>query len=115
MIGGQHEGVGEESVTEEHRGMGAVRSVGGGATMARIGAIEDVVVHQRGEVDQFDDAGAADQGGGRRTAGACAESEQWAETLARMGEHVAHHRTDLRFEREFLRREELLEGREMGF
>jgi hypothetical protein len=32
-----------------------------------------------------------------------------------MGEHVADHRTDFGFEREFLRREELLEGREMGF
>jgi hypothetical protein len=32
-----------------------------------------------------------------------------------MGEHVADHRADLRLERELLRREELLEGREMGF
>jgi hypothetical protein len=32
-----------------------------------------------------------------------------------MGEHVADHRTHLRFERELLRREELLEAREMGF
>jgi hypothetical protein len=72
-------------------------------------------VHERRQVDQFDDAGATHQGGGRRTAGAGREGEQGAEALARMGEHVADHRPDLRFERQFLRREELLEGREMGF
>jgi hypothetical protein len=66
-------------------------------------------------VDQLDDAGAAHQGRGWRTSGAGAEGEERAEALARMGEHVADHRADLRFEREFLRREELLEGREMGF
>lgn len=32
-----------------------------------------------------------------------------------MGEHVADHRADFGFEREFLLREEMLEGREMGF
>jgi hypothetical protein len=32
-----------------------------------------------------------------------------------MGEHVADHRTYLWFEREFLRREEFLERREVGF
>jgi hypothetical protein len=66
-------------------------------------------------VDEFDDAGTSHQGGRRRTAGARAEGEQGAEALARMGEHVANHRTDLGLEREFLCREELLEGREMGF
>ena len=83
--------------------------------MTGVGAVKDIVVDQRGQVDQFDDAGAAHQGGGRRAAGARAESEERAEALARMGEHVADHRADLRLEREFLRREELLEGREMGF
>jgi hypothetical protein len=83
--------------------------------VARVGAVKDVVVDQRGEVDQLDDAGAADQGGRRRAAGARAESEEGAEALARMGEHVADHRADFGFEREFLLREELLEGREMDF
>ena len=83
--------------------------------MTGVGAVEDVVVHQRRQVDQFDDAGSVDQGGGRRAAGAGAEGEQRAEALARVGEHVADHRTDLRLERQLLRREELLEGREMGF
>jgi hypothetical protein len=32
-----------------------------------------------------------------------------------MGEHVADHRTDFWLEGEFLRREEFLERREMGF
>ena len=83
--------------------------------MTGVGAVEDVVVDQGGQMDQFDDAGAAHQSGKRRAARAGAEGEEWAEALARMGEHVADHRADFRLEREFLRREELLEGREMGF
>ena len=59
--------------------------------------------------------GSADEGGGRRTTGAGAESEERAEALAGVGEHVAHHRAHFRFEREFLRGEELLERGEVGF
>jgi hypothetical protein len=80
-----------------------------------VGAIKHVVVDQGGEVDQFDDAGTTHQSRGRRTAGAGAEGEERAEALAGMGEHVADHRADFGFEREFLLREEMLEGREMGF
>jgi hypothetical protein len=83
--------------------------------VAGVGPVEHVVMHEGGQVDEFDDAGAAHQSGGRRAAGARAEGEQGAEALAGVGEHVADHRTDLWFESEFLRREELLEGREMGF
>lgn len=115
VVGRQHEGVGEQGVAEEHGGVGAVGAVGGGAAVTGVGAVEHVVVHQRGQVHQFDDARAADQGGGRRTAGAGAEGEERAEALAGVGEHVAHHRADLRLEHLLLRREELLEGREMGF
>ena len=115
VVGGQHERVGEEGVAEKHRRVGAVGAVGGVAAVARIGAVEDVVMDQRGEVDEFDDAGAADQGGRGRAAGARAEGEERTESLAGMGEHVADHRADFGFEREFLLREEMLEGREMGF
>jgi hypothetical protein len=83
--------------------------------MPGIGAVEDIVVHEGGQVDQFDDAGPADEGIGRRAAGAGAEGEQRTEPLARVGEHVTDHRSHFRFEREFLRREEFLERREVGF
>jgi hypothetical protein len=83
--------------------------------VAGVGAVEDVVMDERGEVDELDDARAAHQGGRQRTAGARAEGEERPKALARVGEHVADHRTDLWFEREFLRREELLESREMRF
>ena len=115
VIGGEDEGVGEEGVAEEHSRVGAVGPVGGVATVAGVGTVEDIVVHERGQVDQLDDAGAANQGVGGRTAGARRESEQGTESLARMGEHVADHRTDFWLESEFLRREDFLERREMGF
>ena len=115
MVGRKDERVGEEGIAEEHRRVGAMRAIRGIAAVAGIGSVEHVIMHEGGQVDEFDDAGTAHQGGRRRTAGAGAEGEQRAEALARMGEHVANHRTDLGFEREFLRREELLEGREMGF
>ncbi|MEY3492237.1 MAG: hypothetical protein RL309_1365, partial [Verrucomicrobiota bacterium] len=40
-----------------------------------IGAIEDVIMDERSEVDQLDDAGTANQGVGRRAARAGAERE----------------------------------------
>jgi hypothetical protein len=43
--------------------------------MAGIGAVEDIVVHEGSQVDQFDDAGSADEGLRRRAAGARAERE----------------------------------------
>jgi hypothetical protein len=70
---------------------------------------------ERGEVHEFDDSGPADERFGRRTAGAGPEGEQRAEPLAGVGEHVADHRSDLRFENEFLRREEFLQRSEVGF
>ena len=115
VVGGQHEGVGEERVAEEHRGVGAVGAVGGGAAVPGVGAVEDVVMDQGGQVDQFDDAGPADEGVRRRVAGAGTEGKERAKPFAGVGEHVAHHRAHFRFEREFLRGEELLERGEVGF
>ncbi len=83
--------------------------------MAGVGAVQHVVVDERGEVDQLDDAGATDEGVGGRAAGAGTERQQRTEAFARVREHVADHRTHFRFESEFLRREEFLERREMGF
>jgi len=70
---------------------------------------------QRGEVDQLDDPGAADERVGGISTGAGAERQQRTETFARVGEHVPDHRADFRFEHEFLRREEFLERREVSF
>jgi hypothetical protein len=83
--------------------------------VAGVGAIQDVVVDERSEVNQLDDAGTANQGVGRRAARAGAEREQRTEAFPRVGEHVADHRAHFRFEREFLRSEEILERREVGF
>jgi len=66
-------------------------------------------------VDEFDDAGSADKGFRGRATGSRGEGEERTESLARVGEYVAHHRTDFRFEREFLRCEEFLERREVSF
>jgi len=115
VVGGEDEGVGEEGVTEQHGRMGAVGAVGGVAAVAGVGTIEDIVMDQGSEVDQLDDAGTADQGVRGRATGAGAEREQRTEALSRMGEYVADHRAHFWFEREFLRREEFLERREVGF
>jgi len=115
VVGGEDERVGEEGVAEQHGRVGAVGAVRGVAAVTGVGSVQDVVMDERGEVHEFDDAGPADERFGRRTAGAGAEGEQRAEPLAGMGEHVAYHRADLRFENEFLRREEFLQRSEVGF
>ena len=115
VVGGEDEGVGEEGVAEEHRRVGAVGPVGGVAAVAGVSAVKDVVVDKRSEVNQFDDAGTANQGVGGRAARAGAEREQGTEAFTRVGEHVADHGAHFRFESEFLRREEFLERREVGF
>ena len=51
VVGSEDECVGEESVTEEHRCVGAVGAIRGVAAVAGVRAVEDVVVHERGEVD----------------------------------------------------------------
>ena len=70
VIGREDEGVGEEGVAEEYGRMGTVGAIGRIAAMAGIGAVEDIVVHEGSQVDQFDDAGSADEGLRRRAAGA---------------------------------------------
>ena len=115
VVSGEDEGVGEEGIAEEHGRVGSVGAVGGIAAVASVGAVQDVVMDERSEVNEFDDAGTANQGVGRRATRAGAKSEQWTEAFTWVGEHIADHRTHFRFEREFLRREEILEGREVGF
>jgi hypothetical protein len=83
--------------------------------VAGVGAVQDVVMDQRGEVDEFDDASSADEGVAGRAPCAGAERQQGTEAFARVGEDVADHRAHFRFESEFLRREEFLERREVGF
>ena len=76
VFGGEDEGVGEEGIAEEHGRVGTVGAVRGRTAVARVGAVEHVVVHEGGEVDEFDDAGAADEGfGGRAPAGTRGEDE----------------------------------------
>ena len=52
-----------------------VLGAGAAAAVAGVGAVQDVVMDERSEVDEFDDAGAANQGVGRRAARAGAERE----------------------------------------
>jgi hypothetical protein len=66
-------------------------------------------------VNEFDDAGSADESFGGRAARARAECEQRTQAFTRVGEHVADHWAHFWFEHEFLRREEFLERREVGF
>jgi hypothetical protein len=115
VVGSEDERVGEEGVAEEHGRVGAMGAVRGVAAVTRVSTVQDVVMDERGEVHEFDDAGPADEGFGRRTAGAGAEGEQRAEPLARVGEHVSVHRANFRFENKFLRREEFLQCSEVGF
>ena len=83
--------------------------------MAGVGTVQDVVMHQRREVDELDDAGSADEGVGGRAPCAGAECQQGTEAFTRVGEYVTDHRAYFRFEREFLRCEEFLERREVSF
>jgi hypothetical protein len=115
VVGREDEGVGEEGIAEEHGRMGAVGAVRGVAAVAGVGAVQDVVMDQGSEVNEFDDAGTANQGIRRRAARAGAKREQRTKAFTRVGEHVADHWAHFWFEHEFLRREEFLERREVGF
>ena len=115
VVSGEDESVGEEGIAEEHRRVGAVGAIRGVTAVAGVGAVQDVVVDERSEVNQLDYAGTANQGIRRRAARAGTEREQRTEAFPRVGEHVADHRAHFWFEREFLRREEIFERREVGF
>jgi hypothetical protein len=77
--------------------------------------VQDVVMHERGEVDELDDGRPSDQVDGGTDASTRAEREERAEALAGVGEDFAHHRPDFGFEASLLFREERLEGREVRF
>jgi hypothetical protein len=66
-------------------------------------------------VNQLNDTCPADKGIGRRTAGSGGKGQKRTEAFAWVSKNIAYHRADFRFEDEFLRREEFLERREMGF
>lgn len=59
VAGGEREGVGEERIAEQDGGVRAVAGGGGGGVVAQTGAVEDVVVDECGEMDEFDDGGCA--------------------------------------------------------
>ena len=114
VLRGQHQGVGEEGVAEEHGGVRAVRAVRRVGAVARVGPIQDVIVDERGEVDQFDDRRAADQREGGFPAGPGGEGEQRAQALARVGEDLRYHRAYLGLEGVDLLAQEALQRREVG-
>ena len=85
MFSGEDECVRKKRIAEKHGRMGAVSTVGRVGPMALIGAVEDVVMDQRGQVDKFDDTRATDECIAGRAAGAGGENQQRAETLAGVG------------------------------
>ena len=54
-VGGQGEGVGEQGVAEQDGERVAPFGVGGGHHAAGVGAVDDVVVDERGHVDELED------------------------------------------------------------
>ena len=97
MFSGEDECVGKERIAEKHGRMGAVGTVGGIGAMALIGAVEDVVMDQCGQVDKFDDTCAPDERIARWPAGARGENQQRAQTFAGVSEHLAYHGPQFRF------------------
>ena len=94
---GEVERVGEERITEEDSGDGAEFAGGGAAAAANVGFVHDIVVHERGEVDEFDDGGDADEVG-RDDAGAAPaaeKNERGADAFARSVDAVIGHGADL--------------------
>ena len=115
MFGREDERVGEERIAEENRRVGAVRAVGRVGAVAFVSAVEDVVMHQRREVDQLHDSRAANERLGGGAAGAGAEGQERTKAFAGVGEDLAHHRADLRLEGGLLRPQERLQGGEVRF
>jgi len=91
MFSGEDECVGKERIAEKHGRMGAVSTVGRVGAMALIGAVEDVVMDQRGQVDKFDDTRATDECIAGWPACSRGENQQRAKTFARVSEHLADH------------------------
>ena len=83
--------------------------------MAGVGAVQDVVVHQRREVDQLDDPSSANERFRRRATSAGAEGQQRTKPFAGVGENFADHWPHLWFKYGFLGSEEFLERLEVVF
>ena len=53
----QHEGVGEETITKENAQSVTPLGICCGSLSANLGSIDDIIVHQSGHMDQFEDHG----------------------------------------------------------
>ena len=83
---------GEEMVAGRLRGVGAVRRPGGRAASAQAGAVHDVVVDERGHVNELDRRALHDRR--LRAGGAREERQGRPEALPTRGERVGAHRGD---------------------
>lgn len=97
MFGGQDECVRKERIAEKNRRMGTVSTVGRIGPMALIGAVENVVMDQCGQVDKFDDTCAPDECIAGRAARTRGENQQRAQTFAGVSQHLAYHGSQFRF------------------
>jgi hypothetical protein len=91
--GGEHRRAGEEEVAEEDDGARAEDGVEGWFATAEGGAVDRVVVHERGGVEQFDAGGGGDQRFEVIGVGAARqEEEERAQPLAAGANEIKHQR-----------------------
>ena len=81
--GGQFKRVAEQEIAQQHRGLMAPARMDGWHVPTRVGIVENIVVHQRGGVHQFDGSGQIDVRWLDRARGASHQKrQQRTETLA---------------------------------
>ena len=90
-IRGQPHGMGEQRIAEENADRIAPLGIDRRTLPAQVGAIHDVVMHQRRDMDQFDDHGQINVTGGDFSRGPAGQQGQGrTQPLARRSAHVVH-------------------------